>query len=425
MTTINQLFQGPVFPDMTSGGKPKGTLNNFKVMFKHYGITIKYNEMSKEQEISIPGFKNTGDLLNNAVLGKLVDLCQQNDLGYKMLDYYVNLVAHENQYHPVRDWIDSLTWDGEDHLHEVYNSIILDEVNPMKEVIIRKWLLSLVAALYETNFKMEGVLTLMGKQGSGKTSFIEELIPKTVRGIWNTSGVTLDVNSKDSLFKALGSWITELGELGSTFRKSDIEALKGFITESTDIIRSPYDKKANKYPRRTCFYATVNDQQFLQDEENRRFWVLGVKGFNYGLINVEQLWAQVKQEYLKIKDKVVSAELRRSNNEYGWFMGEQERELMKPLQERFKTIDPIEEKLENSIKSFNETNNAEWLNCTEILERSGVLNPTRRDANTAAKYLQKIGFKRDRMKRFGVEFINNDETFVFRDKKFLDKIKKT
>jgi predicted P-loop ATPase len=225
-------FQQPVFPDMTANGKPKGTLSNFKTLFAHYGINIKYNEMTKEQEISIPGFKNTGDLLNNAVLGKLVDLCQQNDLQHRMLDYYVTLVAHENQYHPVRDWIDSIVWDGQDHLQSVYDSIILDEVDPMKQVKLRKWLLSLAAALYHTNFKCEGVLTMVSGQGVGKTTFIEELIPKASRANWNRSGVTLDVQNKDSLFKALGAWITELGELGSTFRKSDIEALKGFTLKA-------------------------------------------------------------------------------------------------------------------------------------------------------------------------------------------------
>jgi hypothetical protein len=72
--------------------------------------------------------------------------------------------------------------------------------------------------------------------------------------------------------------------------------------------------------------------------------VLPVRAFNYGLINVEQLWAQMKQEYLKIKDKVDTAELRRVNNEYGWFMSPEERAQMNPLQERFRTVDPIDRK---------------------------------------------------------------------------------
>lgn len=413
-------FQQPVFPDMFVNGKPKKTANNYKTLFAHYNVTIKYNEMTKDVEIVIPGFKNNGDLLNNAVLAKLVDLCQQNGLEHEMLNHYIGLVAHENEYHPVRVWLDSLTWDGKNRMQELYDSVILDEVNPMKDIILRKWLLSLVASLYHPNFSCEGVLTFTGKQGIGKTTFIEELIPKQYRGIWNRSGVTLNVENKDSLFKALGTWITELGELGSTFKKSDIEALKGFITESNDIIRTPFDRKANKYPRRTCFYATVNDPQFLQDEENRRFWVLSIHGFNYGLIDVEQLWAQVRHVYFKVRDKVMTAESRRQHNEFGWFMSPSDRQQMAPLQERFRTIDPIEEKLENHVKSFNDTLNPLWLNCTEILERSGVLNPNKRDANTAAKYLQKIGFKRNRLKQFGVEFINNQGgAYVFDEKKIL------
>ena len=153
---------------------------------------------------------------------------------------------------------------GKDRLPEYYGSIILADLNPMKEVMMRKWALSLVAALYHPNFSCEGVLTFSGKQGQGKTIWVEELIPQEYHNIWNKDAVTLDVNNKDSLFKALSYWITELGELDSTFKKSDIEALKGFITEKVDMIRSPYDRKANKYPRRTVFYATVNDDEFLQ-----------------------------------------------------------------------------------------------------------------------------------------------------------------
>lgn len=417
-TALN--FQQPVFPDMFINGKPKKTVNNFKTLFSHYNVVIKYNEMTKDIEIDIPGFKNNGDLLNNAVLAKLVDLCQQNGLDHDMLNHYIGLVAHENEYHPVRDWLDGLEWDGKNRMQTLYDSIILDEVNPMKDVILRKWLLSLVASLYHPNFSCEGVLTFTGKQGKGKTSFIEELIPVQYRGIWNRTGVTLNVENKDSLFKALGSWITELGELGSTFKKSDIEALKGFITESNDIIRTPFDRKANKYPRRTCFYATVNDPQFLQDEENRRFWVLSIQGFNYGLIDVEQLWAQVRHVYFKIRDRVMTAESRRLYNEYGWFMSPSDREIMAPLQERFRTIDPIEEKIENHIKSFADTTNGQYLNCTEILERCGVINPNKRDANNAAKYLQKVGFKRNRLKQFAIEFkeVQGPE-YAFNDKKIL------
>jgi putative DNA primase/helicase len=410
-------------------GRPLQTLGNYQELFKHYQVSIKYNEMSKETEIIIPGYKNTGDLYNNAVIGKLRDLCYQNGLLPTELDSCITVIADDNQYHPVKTWLDAIHWDGQDRLQDYYNSITLDGENPMKEVMLKKWALSLVAALYHPGFSCEGVLTFSGKQGQGKTIWVEELIPREYHNVWNKDAVTLDVNNKDSLFKALSYWITELGELDSTFKKSDIEALKGFITEKVDMIRSPYDRKANKYPRRTVFYATVNDDEFLQDTQNRRFWVLAIREFNLGKIDVGQFWAQIKQEYLKVKDKIGSGALRKKNDEYGWFMSPSEREVMAPLQESFKSVDPVEEKISVTIKPLAETGHSkDWCNATEILERCGYMRPSRRDCHAAGKALKKMGFIPNGQKKYGVEFYssgtwsmaNTDNISV----KLVDKIKR-
>jgi putative DNA primase/helicase len=397
------------FPDVDQKtNKPSQTLKNYEELMRHYKITIKYNEMSKETEIIVPGYPQGGALYNNAIIGKLQDLCYQNGLTPTQLDSYITMIADNNQYHPVRLWLDAITWDGKDRMQDYYDSITLDDDNPMKETMLRKWALSLVAALYHPNFSCEGVLTFSGKQGQGKTIWVEELIPREYHNVWNKDAITLDVNNKDSLFKALSYWIAELGELDSTFKKSDIEALKGFITEKVDMIRSPYDRKANKYPRQTVFYATVNDDEFLQDTQNRRFWVMAIKEFNLGKIDVGQFWAQMKVLYLSVKDKIGSGAERKKNNEYGWFMSPEEREIMAPLQESFKSVDPIEEKISVSIKSELETgHNREWLNATEILERCGYMRPSRKDCHSAGKALRKLGFKQDAKKKYGVEFYSN------------------
>lgn len=389
-------------------GRPLQTLDSYMALFNHYAVSIKYNEMSKETEIIVPDYPTGGDLYNNAVIAKLEDLCYQNGLVPTQLEKYIAIVADDNKYHPVKTWLDAIVWDGKDRMQDYYDSITLDGENPMKEVMLRKWALSLVAALYHPNFSCEGVLTFSGKQGQGKTIWVEELIPQEYHNIWNKDAVTLDVNNKDSLFKALSYWITELGELDSTFKKSDIEALKGFITEKVDMIRSPYDRKANKYPRRTVFYATVNDDEFLQDTQNRRFWVLAIKDFNLGKIEVGQFWAQVKDEYMQVKDKIKTGAMRKKNNEYGWFMSPSEREMMAPLQESFKSVDPIEEKISVTIKPLAETgHNREWVNATEILERCGYMRPSRKDCHSAGKALRKMGFKQDAQKKYGVEFYSS------------------
>jgi len=322
-------------------------------------------------------------------------------------------VASENAYHPVRDWIDEQVWDGRSRLQEFYNTLRLEHDHPLKETLMRKWAVSAVAALYHPNFSCEGVLTFHGTQGKGKTVWVEQLLPRHARNVWNKDAVVIDMGNKDALFKALGYWITELGELDATFRRSDIEALKGFVTEKVDVLRPPYAKVANKYGRRTVMYATVNREDFLQDDENRRFWVLSVDEFAVSRnFDVAQFWAEVKQVYLGLRDKIDTAQDRVDNNEYGWFLSPREREQLHQTQEAFRSIDPIEETLAVRIvpRGSETTISVETLNTTQILRRLGFDRPTHAQLTKASAWLKKQGFVTDRQRKFAVEITELDIT---------------
>jgi hypothetical protein len=119
--------------------------------------------------------------------------------------------------------------------------------------------------------------------------------------------------------------------------------------------------------------------------------VLGIKGFNHGTIDVVQFWAQIRAIYMTIKDKIGSGADREKYQEYGWFMSPSERQQMEPLQERYKTIDPIEELLEKFIEPAGD---GEFMSCTEILQQCSFGIPNRQATNIASKYLKKNGYER-------------------------------
>tara|TARA_R110000868_G_scaffold169152_4_gene404038 strand:+ start:3396 stop:4760 length:1365 start_codon:yes stop_codon:yes gene_type:complete len=406
------------FPDLDGKSMPKPSDTNFRELLLFYNISVRYNEMSREIEILVPGYKVEGDLYNNAVLGKVADICIHSNLRLtdQRLSQLLTMVAFENEYHPVRDWIDQQVWDGRSRLQDLYDSVVLKTPNAMKETMLRKWALSAVAALYHyryvKKFSSEGVLTYSGDQGIGKTTWIEQLLPLHGRGVWNRGGVVLNMGDKDSQTKALSVWICELGELDATFKKSDIEALKGFITNETDSIRPPYAKVANKYSRSTVFYATVNEQQFLQDSENRRFWVMEVDRFINGNIDAGQLWAEVKQIYLSIRDKCNLAADRERNNEWGWFMSPAERKRMRPLQDQHKVINPIDDMLSNTVEPYDiiEAAQWEWRTVTSILQGAGISLPNKAQAQDAAKWMRKNGYQEDSRHRFKAQFVQRVST---------------
>ena len=192
-----------VLPDTTGRGQGRPTLNNTDAVLRHYGIRVRHNEMTKEMDIDIPNTHFNTDTAQNARLAHIKILARQHELNPSDIFEHLTRIANANSYHPVRDWIDSLQWDGRDRLADYYASVNLVHDNPMKQVMMRKWALSLVAALYHPNFSCEGVLTFSGEQGQGKTIWVEELIPRQYHNIWNKDAVIIDTKNKDTQMKAL------------------------------------------------------------------------------------------------------------------------------------------------------------------------------------------------------------------------------
>ena len=163
----------------------------------------------------------------------------------------------------------------------------------LKRILITKWLINTARIVYnnEGNMNVEGVLTLQGSQGLGKTRFIKKIIPLYVK-----TGIDLDPSDKDKINQCIKYWVCELGELDSTLKK-DLAKLKAFLTEQEDEYRKPYAAFPVKYPRMTSFYATVNQGDFLKDETgNRRYWVIPVKKIDFEKleeIDINQLWGEV------------------------------------------------------------------------------------------------------------------------------------
>jgi len=147
-------------------------------------------------------------------------------------------------------------------------------------------------------FKTRGVLTLQGAQGIGKTRWVTSLVPDPLlREMVIKVDHHLDGSNKDSILGAVTHWIVEIGELDSSFRK-DVARLKGFLTSDHDKVRRPYARTESEYPRRTVFYASVNQTDFLVDTTgNSRWWTIPVTKVDYEhQIDMQQLFAQLAED---------------------------------------------------------------------------------------------------------------------------------
>lgn len=283
------------FPGIKGNGKPKGTYENFAIVMEYFKVMARYNLMSKECEVIVPGVKFPVDNERNNLLSVIASLCVQVEFPTENIERYIGLYASQRTYHPVQDWINSKPWDKQDRLQALLHS--LDPASPeVTLMLLRKWLISCVIGAYDINgVDAAGILVLQGEQNVGKTRWFLSLTN------FNESiakqGAILNPTDRDSVKQVVSYWLVELGELDATFRRSDISALKGFLTKKYDEFRAPYARSESRFPRRTVFFASVNPKEYLFDESgNRRYWTIGVGSkltANHG-IDMQQLWAQIK-----------------------------------------------------------------------------------------------------------------------------------
>ena len=325
-----------LFPDRPTraGSGLPATKENLAHLLDRYGISIHWNVIKKRIEINIPWIEVSPQNREAVMEMELMSLASRNGLPTSIVDNYLLAIADGSPYNPVADWISSKRWDGRDRLGEIYATVSTAEDFPvrMKEVLMRKFLLSMVAAaVMPTGFRSRGVLTLQGRQGLGKTSWIGRLLPSALGDSTVKLGHSWDGGNKDARLSAIQHLLVEFGELEGAFRK-EISGLKAFITQEYDKIRPPYARRDMEYPRQTVFCASVNDSEFLIDTTgNSRFWTLPVEALDYQHeVDMQQLFAQLKAE---LDQGAI------------WWLDQAEEEELNRLNQRHRALGPIGEKV--------------------------------------------------------------------------------
>lgn len=366
-------------PDRGPKGKPKGTIENVKALLDYLNVTVRYNVITKKEEVIIPGEVFTIDNQDNSAYAKIHSWCNRVGIPTEGLTGQIGYLSDQNVYNPVVAWIDSEPWDGISRLEDMYQTV--DSETPLKKVLMEKWFISCIAALYEPNgIAAQGVLTFRGKQNIGKTTWVKKLAPESLDVI--KDGLTLKTDDKDSVLNIVRNWIVELGELDATFKKSDIAQLKAFLTKNQDVLRRSYARKESQYARRTIFFGSVNEHCFLSDPTgNRRFWTLECDSVNFEHgINMQQFWAEIRELYRKGKV---------------WYLTQEENEQLSESNENFQSADPLEEEI-RSFYNWDYTNVVDWLTATEVCKKIGINYPNIHQCRKVGAVLRKLGKEKPR-----------------------------
>lgn len=219
--------------------------------------------------------------------------------GKQMIDDVFVKLGNLHAFDDVESYIQSLQWDGIPRVDQLLVRYMGAEDTAYTRAVTRKSLVACVARALRPGIKFDYVLTLVGKQGLGKSTLIQML----GRNWFNASLVSFDRN-KDASELIQGSWVVELGELAS-LNHSELTTAKQFITRTTDRFRAAYGRYPEDCPRRCVFFGTTNKEDFLRDETGeRRFWPVAVSHkmtvteLEELASSVDQIWAEAKAFFL-------------------------------------------------------------------------------------------------------------------------------
>ena len=187
----------------------------------------------------------------------------------KKIDNAIGIVANENKYHPIRDYLNTLVWDGTERIRFCLRHFLGADADDYTYEALKLFLLGAISRAFQPGCKFEIMLCLVGGQGAGKSTFFRLL---AVRDEWFSDDLRkLD---DDNVYRKLqGHWIIEMSEMMATANAKSIEEIKSFLSRQKEVYKIPYETHPADRPRQCVFGGTSNALDFLPLDRsgNRRF----------------------------------------------------------------------------------------------------------------------------------------------------------
>lgn len=207
-------------------------------------------------------------------------------------------VMNAHAFHPVRDYLNGLEWDGVERLDKLFIDKLQVPDTEFVRTVTRKAFVAAVARVFQPGVPFHTLVVLVGPQGAGKS-----LILRKMARSWFTDSLRT-VDGKEAMEVLQGAWLVEIGEMAAT-KRAETETIKQFIAKGDDSFRPAYGRHKETYSRQCVFFGTTNTHYFLRDTTgNRRYWPIETKKNDHGRrvaamtnAEIDQLWAEAKKRY--------------------------------------------------------------------------------------------------------------------------------
>ena len=297
--------------DKSQKGKVYNTAANYRRVLQDDPLlkgAIRKNLLTERIDIVKPlGWYRESSTLTDVDIKYLLLYFEQN-YGLtveKKIEDAVKVIANENRYHPVCDFLNSLVWDGTERIRFCLHHFLGADTDDYTYEALRLFLLGAISRVFTPGCKFEIMLCLVGGQGSGKSSFFRLL---AVNDDWFSDD--LKKLDDDNVYRKMqGHWIIEMSEMIATANAKSIEEIKSFLSRPKETYKIPYETHPADRKRQCVFGGTSNTLDFLPLDRtgNRRFvpvmvyperadvHILDDEAASRAYIN--QMWAEAMEIY--------------------------------------------------------------------------------------------------------------------------------
>ena len=261
--------------DCTQQGNVKQSAGNYRTVLLHDPYlkgAFRLNMFTDKIDITKDlGWYRESDNLTDVDLKFLV-LYFEKHYGLaneKRIDDAIKVVANENRYHPVQDYLNALQWDGVERIPYGLHHFLGAEVSNYTYEVMRLFMMGTISRVFRPGIKFEVMLCLVGGQGAGKSTLLRFL---AMNDDWFTDD--LKKMDDDNVYRKLqGHLIVEFPEMVAILNAKNVEDTKSFMSRQKDTYKTPYDKHPKDHKRQCVFAGSSNSLDFLPMDRsgNRRF----------------------------------------------------------------------------------------------------------------------------------------------------------
>lgn len=304
----NAQLNSPILLKYTEKGVPAATIDNFAAILN--------NDPELKDKFWLNELSNTPERIENGVPRRWTDEDDSWLRGYieqkyhlyspQKLDDALRVRFAQKRYHPVRDKIKSLVWDGKERIKRLLIDWMKADDCAYSEEVSRLIFAGGIHRIFNPGCKFEDMAVLIGKkQGEGKSTFVRWLAMED-RFFREVN----EIDGQRGIEAVEGAWICEVSELLALKRTKEVEAAKSYFSRQVDTYRKPFDRRITENPRQCIFIGTTNTAEFLTDKTgNRRYYPVVCNNSGRDLFDhkeelkayIEQCWAEAYELFLQDK----------------------------------------------------------------------------------------------------------------------------